>query len=91
MTDFKTSSQINLKNWVQVNKYAACNGTYDKVAVLRLDKNLGVYEYQERKFDQSLVEVFDCMLVAHRYFNPNGIIEGDANGIDDSSSADRGF
>lgn len=91
VVDFKTSAQINLKHWVQVSKYAGMGVIQDKVGILRLDKNLGVYEYQERQFDESLVEVFDCMLVAHRYFNPNGAEKEIEDGDTDSSPADRGF
>lgn len=90
VVDFKTSSQINSKHWLQINKYAGMGQIQDRVAVLRLDKNLGVYEYQERQFDESLVEVFDCMTVAHRYFNPNGA-EMEIQDDDTSDPADRGF
>lgn len=90
--DFKTSAQINRKHWVQVNKYAEMDMFLDQVGVLRLDKNLGIYEYQQQPYSEGLVNVFDCMLVAHRYFNPNGESQGeDANGTTDDSSTDRGF
>lgn len=90
--DFKTSSQVNLKHWLQVSKYAEMGRIFDKVGILRLDKNLGIYEYQEREFDERLVQVFNSMAMVHRYFNPNGDnAEEDANGTTDDSSTDRGF
>lgn len=69
LVDIKTSSRVNLKMWLQVNKYAQMRGGCDYVAILRLDKNLGIYQFEKRAVDQKCVELFDSLLKLYRYFN----------------------
>jgi hypothetical protein len=69
LVDIKTSSRINPKMWLQVNKYAQMRGGCNNVAILRLDKNLGIYEFEKRAVDGRCIEVFDAMLKTYRYFN----------------------
>lgn len=72
--DIKCSSSIKLSYWLQTAMYAYMLGGCDKIGVLRLDKNLGIYEYVVRDYDPSLVEVYLGLLNAYHFFN------GRANG-----------
>ena len=79
LIDIKCSSSIRDNYWVQVAKYYSMlpveeNTTVYQVAILRLDKNLGVYEYKtHRDAKVNLTQcqsVFDGLLDAYRYYNP---------------------
>lgn len=77
LLDWKTSRAINSKYWVQVNTYAYLAGFRDiSVGIVRLDKNLGEYEFQSMKFEMEYVDVFEAMLSVYRYFNYNKHMEG---------------
>lgn len=79
LIDVKCSSSIRDNYWIQVSKYYDMIEvdefqTVSRVAVLRLDKNLGTYEYKtdiDAKISKSeCVRVFDGLLAAYRYYNP---------------------
>lgn len=71
--DLKTSARINPKHWLQVNKYAHMNNKYSYVGIIRLDKNLGIYQYEESEYGVTCVELFDSMVKLYWFFNPNGV------------------
>lgn len=86
LLDIKTSSKINDKMWLQVNKYAQMRGGCDNVAILRLDKNLGIYEFEKRPISQHCVDVFDAMLLTYRYFNNDPMGQGASNECEDNTA-----
>jgi len=65
--DVKTSSAIREMYWIQTNWYGT-NLNYQFKSVLRLDKNLGIYEYERREINKVDAEVFDALTVVYRYF-----------------------
>ncbi len=51
--DIKTAGSIRQKHWLQLDGYAWLQPEFDgKIAILRLDRNIGVYEYEERGVEQ---------------------------------------
>lgn len=72
LVDVKCASSIKPNHWLQVAKYAKMSLLDIKdVAILRLDKNLGTYQYALCPYDKEvLVRVFDGLLEAHRFYNP---------------------
>ena len=70
--DWKTGGRINKKHLIQAAKYQQmAMQQYPKAAtaIVRLDKNLGSYEFKQQDTDNSfLVQVFDAMLLAYRHF-----------------------
>ncbi len=69
LVDVKTSNQISINYWVQnaiYNRISKLNKKY--IAILRLDKNMGIYEYEVREMDEALVEVFDAHLELYNYY-----------------------
>lgn len=67
--DIKCSSMIRQSYWVQCDWYAR-HLNYSKKAVLRLNKNLCVYEYEVRDISDKDKEVFDALTKVYRYYNP---------------------
>lgn len=65
--DIKCSSAIRPNYWIQTNWYAE-NLKKNYRSVLRLDKNLGVYEYERRQISKADSEVFSALTVVYRYF-----------------------
>jgi hypothetical protein len=68
--DIKCSSAIRPIYWLQTEWYARelrCS----KKAILRPDKNLGVYEYEVRNISDVDMEAFNALAVVHRYFKPD--------------------
>lgn len=74
VVDVKCASSIKDNYWLQVAKYADMLPVdVDGVAILRLDKNLGTYQYTKRTEMAELVDVFNGLLTAYRYYNaPKG-------------------
>jgi hypothetical protein len=71
LVDYKTSSSIRLSYWVQLAQYAKMRGgDIDEVGVVRLDKDLGTYEFQRKAVSEvsALTQVFDGLLTAVRYY-----------------------
>lgn len=72
VVDVKCASSIKPNYWLQVSKYADMSKMPLKgVAILRLDKNLGTYQYVEKDGWQDVV-IFDALLKAYRYYQPKG-------------------
>lgn len=75
VVDVKCASSIKPNYWLQVAVY---RDMYQEVtegtAILRLDKNLGTYQYmtnEQAKIDNNeCVRVFNGLLSAYRYYNP---------------------
>ena len=65
--DVKCSSSIRPNYWIQTQWYAEHLGVKNR-SILRLDKNLGVYEYERREISKADSEVFDALTVVYRYF-----------------------
>lgn len=78
LLDFKTSKRISDNYWLQLAKYwDMCPNRPVQVAVLRLDKNLGEYEFKTNEqvgFDIGEgIEIFNGLVMAYRYYNaPSG-------------------
>lgn len=74
LLDWKTSSVIGEKYWIQANVYNYMAGVpADYVGIVRLDKNIGDYEFQIREYDTNLVHLFGNMVAVFRHFNkPDG-------------------
>lgn len=68
--DIKCSSAIRQTYWLQTEWYGRELG-YKKKAVLRLDKNLGIYEFELRDLSDLDKQVFDALVVVHNYFKPS--------------------
>lgn len=65
--DIKCSSSIRQNYWIQTNWYAEhLDKNYR--SVLRLCKNLGVYEYERREISKADSEVFEALTTVYRYF-----------------------
>lgn len=90
LVDIKCSSKISPKYWLQVNTYAYLKRWQQskvsleldildagKVAILRLDKKTGSYEYIVKEFSGECVRVWMSMLKAYCY------LKGDDNGGDE--------
>lgn len=68
--DIKCSGRISPHYWLQVAMYNWLSGlNKPRLAILRLHKSLGIYEYKTRPYDIRYVRVFLGMLRAYRYFN----------------------
>ena len=67
LVDIKCSSKISPKYWIQVNMYRQLHQSVGDVAILRLDKHTGSYEYVVRKHEPSLCGVWLGMLRAMVY------------------------
>ena len=80
VVDVKCASSIKDNYWLQVAKYA---DMYKEdllgLAILRLDKNLGTYQFvkshQADKHPSVLVDVYNGLLSAYRYYNPPKAVE----------------
>lgn len=74
LVDIKCSSKISKSYWIQVNMYRRLHGSTGDVAILRLDKVTGSFEYVVKKHDPFLCDVWVGMLRAMVY------LKGDENG-----------
>lgn len=74
--DIKCSSSIRETYWIQTEWYARELG-FGKKSILRLDKNLGIYEYEVREISEADKQVFDALTVVYRYFKPDQRSEND--------------
>jgi len=80
LIDFKCATSIKPNYWVQLAVYnSMLEEPKPKLAVLRLDKNLGVYQFrtheQEGVNPDQCRSVFRGLLAAYRYYRPNGSLE----------------
>lgn len=67
--DIKCSSSIRQAYWLQTNWYAT-ELKFPMRSILRLDKNLAVYEYERRPISDEESMIFKCLTVIYRYFKP---------------------
>ena len=69
IVDIKTSVAIRPSYWLQVAMYAYLSGSESitKIAILRLDKYIGEYEYKVIDFDMRLVDTYKGLLDYYRY------------------------
>ena len=77
LVDIKCSSKISKSYWIQVNMYRQLHGSTGKVAILRLDKVTGSFEYVVKEHDPFLCGVWLGMCRAMLY------LKGDDNGGDE--------
>lgn len=88
--DLKTSSFIQQKHWLQVGKYADIDFEgKDLIGILRLDKNLGIYEYKTKSDFLTYSILFNGLLINYRFFNqtPMGSTKEVANGDSSPTSS----
>lgn len=76
LIDIKCSSKISRSYWIQVNMYRKLQGSEDPVAILRLDKDTGSYEYVVKDYDPFLCDVWLGMARAMVY------LKGESDGAD---------
>lgn len=74
LIDFKTSTGIWPEYWLQVAGYADCLVDVDMVAILRIDKETGEIEYQDRLDWFKHAEAFRLLA---NFYNLNKTLEGD--------------
>jgi len=74
LVDIKCSSKISPSYWLQVNMYRKLHDSTGDVAILRLDKVTGSFEYVVQKHDPFLCEVWLGLMRAYVY------LKGDGNG-----------
>lgn len=77
LVDIKCSSKISPSYWVQVNMYCYLKAVEtkmprNKVAILRLDKVTGSYEYVVKEYDPKLVDVWCGLMRAFVYYKEVG-------------------
>jgi len=65
--DIKCSGEIRPTYWLQTQWYAD-QLEFKWRSILRLDKNLGIYEYERREVSKADADAFDALTVAYRYF-----------------------
>ena len=76
--DIKTSGNIRSKHWLQLGAYysLASESSIEEVAVLRLDRNLGLYELESNNNPAKLSDVFFSLWEVYKFYNgPNGAEE----------------
>lgn len=77
LVDIKCSAKIDPKYWVQVNMYEWLRSItpeindFGKVAILRLDKTTGSFEYVVKDYDPRLVECWLGMMRMYCYLKEN--------------------
>lgn len=80
VVDVKCSSSIKPNHWLQTGKYQDMfsgsdivgKSDIDGVAILRLDKNLGTYQYVNKSIEEAFdyARIFDGLMSAYRYYQP---------------------
>lgn len=81
IVDIKCASKVSIKHWIQVNTYCAFKNSLlgcenEKVAILRLDKNTGSYEYIVKDYDMKLFGAWCGLLEAYRVLKGDGVDNG---------------
>lgn len=81
--DIKCSSSIRPSYWLQTNWYAnQCN--LPMRSILRLEKNLGIYEYERRPVSEEESMIFKALTVIYRYFKPEKEVEDEPSSFTES-------
>lgn len=78
--DIKCSSSIRQNYWLQTEWYARNIG-FNNRGILRLCKNLAVYEYEVRPTSDEDSMIFKCLTVIYRYFKPQKETEDEPSSI----------
>ena len=81
--DIKCSTEIRPSYWIQTNWLANQLGRKWR-SVLRLDKNLGIYEYERRPLSDDDTIVFHALTVIYRYFKPEQEPEDEPSTVTES-------
>lgn len=68
LIDVKCSSAIRPSYWLQTEFYSRNNTAVDAKAILRLDKNLGIYEYKEMSLSDEHWEAVRGAIKLYRYY-----------------------
>lgn len=68
VVDLKCSAYISPSYWLQTEFYGRCLGVSNK-AILRLDKNLGNYEFQMKKLSENDWMVVKSLVNVYYYYN----------------------
>lgn len=68
LIDIKCSREIKHSYWLQTEFYARCLGVQYK-AVLRLDKNLAMFEYKKMKLSDDDWAACRAAITLHRFYN----------------------
>ena len=80
LIDVKTAGSIKPKHWVQLAGYWSLLGdlSVDSVAILRLDRNIGVYEFKVRK---PRPELFWALAQVYDFYTERNVpmAQGDSN------------
>lgn len=72
LVDIKCAYNISPNYWLQVNMYRWLEQKFGQVAILRLDKNSGSYEYVVKDYDSNCVDVWVGLMRAYLYSKENG-------------------
>lgn len=72
VVDVKCASSIKANYWLQTAKYKEMGEIEGGIHILRLDKNLAIYEFKSKCTDEAyqLAQVFDGLLSAYRFYEP---------------------
>ena len=85
--DIKCSTSIRPQYWLQTEFYGRLLHA-EKKGILRLDKHLGVYEYQERMLDEDDWEAVKGLVKAYRFYTKSLTEREENNDVTDTDSTD---
>lgn len=72
LVDIKCAGSIKDNYWLQVAEYnSMLSEPRPNIGILRLDKNLGCYQYVVRQDWRELQKIFSGLHDAYRYYNPS--------------------
>lgn len=79
LVDIKCSKKISINYWIQLCTYRALRGESGKIAVLRLDKESGAYEYIVKDYDENLFKVWVGLMRAYVVLKQEVVDDGDSD------------
>ena len=86
ITDIKTAGSIKSAHWIQLGAYAGMDSRdLSQVAVLRLDRHLGVYEFEA---EAPRPEIFNCLVTVYDYLTKRAYSPGGTNGNNSTTKAE---
>ena len=85
--DIKCSTVIRPQYWLQTEFYGR-QLHREKKAILRLDKHLGVYEYQERMLDEDDWEAVKGLVKAYKFYTKSLTEREENDDVTDTDSTD---
>jgi hypothetical protein len=77
LVDIKCASKISSSYWIQVNMYRQLEGSTGKVAILRLDKVTGSFEYVVKDYDPFMCVIWLGLCRAMMYLKGDEDNDGD--------------